>query len=132
MAHELTWYTDGLVLRLDLKGQVLPDEMKQIDAQIRRTLDKNQPKLLLVINASLLAAEYLTVNDLRRTQQYIDHPHLDGIVVIANNKLSRLITMLVYGASQAGFVQFENFERAQAYIHLRGFSESSTPVNSMH
>lgn len=130
MAYKLTWYTVGEVLRLDMHGNVSLDEMKQFSQRVMHMLDKSQQKLTLLIDVSALIAGYTTVDHLRATQQYTDHPNLDAIVVISGSKLNQLIILLSFHLSRARFVQFDSKEKAQMYMVNKGFAESPMTINS--
>ena len=129
MSYTLTWYAIEEVLQLTLKDSLSLDEMKLINHQIVKLLDEAKRNLTLLIDASDLTVGYATVEHLRNTQEYRDHRKLDSIVVVANSKLNRLITLLVYTLSRARFVQVENRERAWMYMTQRGFSPSTTVTN---
>jgi hypothetical protein len=116
MAYQLAWYSPGEVLRLDLLKRVPLDEMKLINQQLVDMLDTSDQKLLLVIDASMLTADYSTHEHLRATQLYRDHPNLDTIVGVAGNKLNRLIILLTFHLSRARFIQMDNTEQAQQYL----------------
>jgi hypothetical protein len=116
MSYQLTWYSNGEVLRLDLLSRVPLDEMKIINQETVSILDKSEQKIILLIDASGLKADYTTVEHLRTTQLYRDHPKLSTIVVVANNKLNRLITLLTFHLSKARFIQLDSAEQAQEYI----------------
>ena len=130
MAYTLMWYAAEEVLHLTLQGGLSPDEMKLINYQVVKYLDEANRKLKLLIDVSDLTVGYATVEHLRKSQQYRDHPKLDTIIVVANTKLNRLITLLVFNLSRARFVQVENTERAQMYMTKRGFSPPSTVMNN--
>jgi hypothetical protein len=129
VAYTLMWYAAEEVLHLILKESLSPDEMKLINYQVMKKLDEASSKLTLLIDASDLTVGYATVEQLRKSQAYRDHPKLETIIVIASTKLNRLIMLLVFNLSRARFVQVENQERAQMYMTKRGFSPSPTVTN---
>jgi hypothetical protein len=92
--------------------------MKLANQHTIALLDKAERNLTLMIDASALTAGYTTADNLRTTQQYRDHPKLEAIVVIANNKLNRLITLLAYCTARARFVQFNSREEAQTFMGI--------------
>jgi hypothetical protein len=119
MSYELTWYSAGEVLQLDLQNSLSLDEMRLVNQRTIDMLDGSDQKLILLIDVSALAAAYHTVEQLRITQQYRDHPNLDAIVVVSKGKLNRLVTLLAFNLSRARFVQFNSTEQAQLYIQNR-------------
>jgi hypothetical protein len=115
-SYQLTWHSTGEVLRLDLLNKVSLDEMKVINGETINILDKSDRKLILLIDASSLKVDYATVDQLRMTQLYRDHPKLSAIVVVADNKMNRLITLLAFHLSKAHFIQLDSAEQAQEYF----------------
>jgi hypothetical protein len=135
MAFKLTWYAVDEVLHLSLKNVISPEEMREINEQTTEMLEGAGRKLSLIIDVSELIASYATVDSLRMTQRYRDHHKLDAIIVIANNKLNRLITLLAFNLCRAHFMQFDNREKAHTYMSQRGMvraaaSNNSTPLNT--
>lgn len=122
MSYQLEWHSTGEVLGLDLRNKLSMDEMKLINQQTTGILDESDRNLILLIDASSLTAAYTTVDQLRLTQSYRDHPKLDAIIVIANTKLNRLITMLAFHLSRARVIQFDSKEQAEIYIANRGIA----------
>jgi hypothetical protein len=120
MAYKLTWYVVDEVLHLALRKSLSPEEMKEINVHTLDMLDRAGRKLTLLIDVSELTASYATVDSLRMTQRYRDHHKLDAIIVIANHKLNRLITLLAFNLCRAHFIQFDTHERAQIYMSQRG------------
>jgi hypothetical protein len=117
------------VLRLDLQGNPSLEEMRTINQSMMDILNESERNLTLLIDVSGMTAGYTTVNHLRNTQTYRDHPNMDAVVVVANNKLNRLITLLAFNLSRAQFVQFESLEIAQRYMVRKGFSETQPAGN---
>jgi hypothetical protein len=120
MAYKLTWYAVDEVLYLSLKNVISPEEMREINAQTTEMLESAGRKLSLMIDVSELIASYATVDSLRMTQRYRDHHKLDAIIVIANNKLNRLITLLAFNLCRAHFMQFDSRDKAHTYMSQRG------------
>ena len=122
MSYKLTWYAVEEALHLDLHNSLSIDEMKLINRHTVDILNEFNRRLTLLIDASGLIAGYATANHLRDTQRYMDHPKLEAIVIVANNKLNRLITNLVFNIARAHVIQFDSREKAQTYMERRGFT----------
>ncbi|MBN2303533.1 MAG: hypothetical protein JXQ72_03600 [Anaerolineae bacterium] len=116
MSYELTRHPTDTVLQLALRNTLSLQDLKQINQQVVDALDKSNQKLTLVIDASSLKASYNTVEHLRATQLYRDHPILDTIVIIASDKLNRLVTLLAFHLARVRFIQFDDAEQAQRYV----------------
>jgi hypothetical protein len=130
MPYTLTWYAVGEALHLSLAGDLSLDEMSLINQHTTDILAIAERKLFLLIDVSALTSGYATVDHLRRTQKYMDHPKLEALVVIANSKLNRLIMLLAFNLARVPFFQFPNKEGAQEYMTRRGYSESPTSINA--
>jgi hypothetical protein len=131
VSYELTWYAAEEVLHLNLQSTLSLEEMKLINQRIVDILDESKRKLILLIDVSAFTAGYTTVDYLRDTQKYRDHPNLDVIAVVSNNKLNQLITLLVFSLSHARFIRFDSREKAQLYIAQRGILESQNPQKTV-
>jgi hypothetical protein len=131
MAYKLSWYAVDEVLHLALKKNLSIEEMKEINQQTAALLDSAPQNLTLLLDVSELTAGYATVDYLRSTQRYRDHYKLAAIVVIANNKLNRLITLLAFNLCRAIFIQFDSREKAQTYMSQRGMVTASRIVEGM-
>jgi hypothetical protein len=119
MGYDLKWLARGEVLRVELQNVVSIDELKDVNRQAFDILDKTDGKLVLLLDISALQVVYTTVEHLRNTQLYIDHPKLDTLVVIAGSKLHRLISLLAFHLSLARCVQCESVEQAQRFLTAR-------------
>jgi hypothetical protein len=126
--YELTWYAADEVLRLELQDSLSPDRLKLVNQHVVDILNESGRRLALLIDVCHLKAGYATADHLRKTQLYRDHSNLETIIVVANSKLNRLITLLAFNLSRARFVQFDSMEKAQVYMTHRGFSEDTMMV----
>lgn len=123
MSYELKWHSHsaGCVLHLSLYNSLTLEEMEIINQEVMATIDKAEKKIAILIDISELASGYYTVDQLRNTQQYMDHRKVDAIVVIANNKLNRLISLLVFNLARRPFFQYDNLDAAYQRLAHRGF-----------
>ena len=128
MPYKLTWYSFGEVLHLALDSDLSLEELDRINHETVEILNEAEQKMMLVIDVSKLVAGYQTVTYLRTTQHYMDHPGLNTIIVIANNKLNRLITLLAFNLGRARLIQFDSLEKTQWYMTQNGFSESRAAI----
>ena len=122
MTYTLSWHIPERVLYLTLDGQPALSELQSINREVMEILDQSESKIHLVLDVLNLRAGYDTSNHLRDTQQYMNHANLEGIFVVAENKLNRLITLMAFCFSRAYFAQFDNFQNAEAYFKRRGIA----------
>ena len=120
VSYTLSWQVPGRVLYLALDGQLTVDELHAINQDVVRVLDRQQSKLNIIIDTRQFQSGYQTVEHLRATQHYMDHPLVDSILVVADNKLNRLISLLTFSLSQAKFVQFNSMELTENHLRRRG------------
>jgi hypothetical protein len=130
MSYKLSWYAQDEALYLSLKDNLTLDELKEINDHVTATLEESPGKVTLILDVSELMAGYTTVDTMRMTQHYRDHHKLETIIGIANNKLNRLITMLVFNLSRAFYVQFDSRDKARTYIAERHIVTPSRIVGS--
>lgn len=129
MSYELNWYSIGRVLHLNLINGLSLDEMETINQQVTDTIEKANQKIVVLIDVSALNTGYSTVDQLRNTQRYMNHRKLDAIVVVANNKLNRLISLLVFSLARTPIFQFENAEAANQHLARRGYLVASSSLH---
>src|SRR5690349_9559720 len=91
MAFEINWNADGQVADIVLYNHVSLEEMRTINQRVMETIDQTSGKIAVLIDVSRMNTGYYTVEHLRTTQQYMHNQKVDTIVVVANNKLNRLI-----------------------------------------
>ena len=118
MAYSLAWYQPDVVLHLTLDGHPTVAELQDIDQEVTAVLNGSRMKMRLLIDAANLKEGYQTANHLRDTQKYMNHPRLERILVVSDNKLNRLVTLLAFCVAHARFVQFENLQKAEDYLKL--------------
>lgn len=121
MPYQLGWYTTGKVLYLELKGQPSIQELKQVSDEVNNILDSYQKKMILLMDTTNLLAGYHSANYLRETQTYMNHDYLGDILVVSDNKLNRLITLLAFSLSRANFSQYNSMTLAEKTLHRMGF-----------
>ncbi|MBZ0304821.1 MAG: hypothetical protein K8I82_02015 [Anaerolineae bacterium] len=124
MPYEITWYSEGEVLQVALHNDLSLEELNNINQQTTRILDGVKKSIYIVIDASNMNAGYYTVNHLRNTQHYLDHPNLSTVIVTSENKLNRLVTLLAFNLCRAQFIQFDSPEKAESYMSKKGISGS--------
>jgi hypothetical protein len=130
MAYEIKWNVAGQVVALTLCNHVSLDEMKMINGQVLGMIEQADRKIAILIDMSGLNTGYYTVEHLQATQQYMHHRGVDSIVVVADNKLNRLISLLVFGLARPPVMQFDNVGAAQRQLVDRGFPVSPTAMQS--
>jgi len=122
MSYTLTWYKPEQVLFLALEDEPSLEELKAINQKVVDTLEKHQVKLGMLIDASRMQVGYRTSNHLRDTQDYMNHPLLDYVYIIADDKLNRLVTLMAFCMARAQFLQFNTMEVAESTLQRRGLS----------
>lgn len=130
MAYALSWYIPEHVLCLSITGQPTLQELEEINQEVIKILDTCNSKVSLLINAGELKSGYQTTNQLRDSQKYGNHTHMESILVVSDNKLTRLVTLMAFGVSKAFFMQFNDFARVEDYLKRRGFMMSN-PISAI-
>jgi hypothetical protein len=125
VAYKLSWYIPYQVLCLSLEGELKDHELQAMNTEVVKILSNRQTPLNLLIDAANLKASAYTAQQLRETQTYINHPKLEGTVVVANGKLGHLVTFIAFGSGQAHLAQFDNFRQAEIYMDGHWFPSTS-------
>jgi len=125
MAYALTCHTPDKLLYLTIDGQTTIQELVVIDEEVTAILDTSHEKMCIVIDVNRLEVNYQTVEQLRLTQSYMDHKQLNLGLIITDNKLSRLITMMAFSAARTKVIQCLNFDIAVKNLKQRGFMQES-------
>lgn len=121
MAFEINWNADGQVVDIALCDHVSLDEMQLINQRVMETIDQAAGKIAILIDVSRMNTGYYTVEHLRNTQQYMHSQKVETIIVVANNKLNRLIGLLVFNLTHIPLFQFDNSLQAHRHLEERGF-----------
>lgn len=119
MSYSLSWYIPQQVLYLKLDDQPTIEDLQSSNRDIVAILEEHHGKLNILVDAMTMQASYQTSNHLRDTQKFMDHPRLECAVVVTDNKLNRLVTLIAFCMARAHFMQFDSFDRAEEYLHHR-------------
>lgn len=119
MSYSISWYIPKQVIYLKLADQPTVEELKASNREISAILDEGHGKMNILIDAMDLQASYQTSSHLRDTQKFMDHPRMECAVVVTDNKLNRLITLIAFCMARAQFMQFDEFSRAEEYLKHR-------------
>ena len=125
MAYEINLNADGQIADIVLYNYVSLDELRTINQHVMQTIDQTPGKIAVLIDVSRMNTGYYTVEHLRATQQYMYNQQVDAIVVVANNKLNRLIGMLGFNFTDLPFFQFDDSSQAYRHLEARGFLSSA-------
>lgn len=126
MAFDINWSADGQVVDIALYNHVSLDEMQVINQRVMETIDQTSGKIAVLIDVSRLNTGYYTVEHLRTTQQYMHSQKVDAIVVVSDNKLNRLIGLLVFNLTYIPLFQFDDSAQAHRHLEERGFLLSAS------
>ena len=121
MPYTLSWHMQEKLIDLRLEGQLSVNEMKTISQDVMNILDDSQEKMHLLIDAMKFQSSYHTADQLRNTQKYMDHSRLDFAVLVTDNKLNRLTTLMAFCMARVPLMQFDSFSKAKQYLERRGF-----------
>lgn len=116
MAYTLSWHTPDKVLLLVLSDEPSVEELQEINQKVVNLLDGSQSKKSILIDANSLTSGYRTADQLRDTQQYMDHPQLNAALVVSSSKITRLVTLVAFCSTRAHFMQFDSVHVANAYL----------------
>ena len=130
MAYALTCHKPNKLCYLTLDGETTVEELKVINKEITAILDVSQEQMCIVFDVNRLEVSYQTTELLRTTQRFMEHERLNLILIITDNKLSRLITMMAFSVARAKVIQCLNFDIAIQNLTQRGFMQESQNVQN--
>lgn len=125
MGYSVSWYIPDQVLRIVLENNLTIDELQTIHQDVTGVLASVHNNLHVLIDATQFSASYNSSAQLRDTQLYGNNPRVNGILVIADNKLTRLITLMAFCLYRAPITQFMNYGAADTYLRRIGLAETS-------
>lgn len=120
MTHTLSWHTPEKVLLLTLHGHINAHELDAINQAVIDKLDESASLLHILIDASEMVASYSSADYLRNTQKYMNHRLLDSAIVVSDNKLNRLVTLMAFCVARTKFFQCERMDKAERLLRSRG------------
>ena len=120
MEQKVSWYIPDRVLHVVLDGQPTFEDLQSVNQQIVGFLDKSKPDIYILFDVMNMGVGYRTTDDLRNTQKYLNHARLYAILVVTDNKLNRLITLMAFGLGRNHFFQFDAVEKVNAFLKHRG------------
>lgn len=125
MSHTISWYIPERVLLLELDDQLKVQEFEAINHEIVDRLDSSQQKVIVVIDVNKMQINHQTANHLRDTQKYMGHVQLNTALIITDNKLARLITLMAFSTSRTRLIQCKNLKEVEINLKQRGFESTS-------
>lgn len=120
MPYQLGWYKNTQVILLKLDDKLQTPELHRANQDVLAVLDASDMKKSILIDVTHFVANYQSMDELRNTQTYANHPRLDSIFVVTDNKLNRLITLVAFSRARAKFFQFVNLEFADKMLQRFG------------
>ncbi len=118
MGYELSWHIPARVMFLRLSAEPTPLEFEAINKSIVANLNQADKKLLLLIDVSDFKPNALIWDRIRASQTYVSHDNLEYALVIGqkNNRLVRLMMLVLFNVSKAGLKFFETLEEANTFL----------------
>lgn len=116
MPYLLDWYKTHQVIYLELTGNLTVGELERVNHEIINVLDTSSHKMYIVINANDFRVGYQSTHHLRESQKYMNHPALDSVFMVSDDKLTRLITLIAFSLSRTKFFQFDTMQVAETML----------------
>jgi hypothetical protein len=109
------------IVTLKLIGDVSFKEFIDINAMVVDVLNELNDDVILVIDLAQGRNLPFPNGTLKSSQAYAQHPRLNSIIVLTDNKLFRLSMLLMFSAVETRVQFFESLGKAQGYLqNLRG------------
>jgi len=126
MTYKLSWLLQDEVLSLILPSLATIDTLRELNQDITDILDNSSSKVIILLNLEQMKTTYNTADQLRNTQLYIVHHNLDCMLIMAGNKLNRLISLLAFSTARSPVIQFDNQQQVDGYFKRRGITISAS------
>src|SRR5688572_24131834 len=109
MGYKVASSGQAQTIEFSLDGQLTVQELRTVNQEITQLLDQHEKNASIIIDAAKLRVAYQTANQLQDTQKYMSHRNLRKVVVVSNNKLTRLIMLLAFSLSAAQLIQVDTY-----------------------
>ncbi len=120
MAYSVAWDIPGKVLYLKVLEEVSRQEFLEIDNKIKVCLGKYDTEILLVVDASQAKIAPYGIEQIKASQTYLQSRQIKQLLVISNNKLNRLVLLLLFNLCRPKLQFCDNFNQAQRFIEMSG------------
>lgn len=118
MSYDLKWHTPQRTLQLTLSGYVTLEEFRQLDRAIHDMIGTPTQPLAMIIDTSAVASVSVYTEQIRASQTFPNHPKMEWILIIGQNKLMRFTMMVIYNASQARLQFFQTHAEVMQFVNL--------------
>lgn len=125
MTYSLSCHMPDKLIYLTLDGQCSLEELQAANQEVMTILDASSVQLCIVFDVNNLVIDYLTSAHLRMSQAYLNHEQLELAMIITDNKLNRLVTMMAFSKTNTRMVQYHNYQQAEENLKRRGFMQGS-------
>lgn len=123
MTDSLTWLIPEQVLQLTLPETLTTDSLQLMSHEIENALDGQQDKIIILIDANAVKANYHTSDILRALIPFTSHPQLKSIIAVSGNKLTRLVLLMAFATILVPMMRFENHQQANEYLKKIGITK---------
>lgn len=121
MAALVRWYTSDKLLYIKFDGSINTPNLENISQQVIDILDRTENTISIIMDATDLECGYQSVNQLRDTQQYVNHDRMGTAFIVSANKLNHLIFLMAFNTSRAPIKKHITLSEAEAHLAQRGF-----------
>lgn len=126
MAHSISWYIPERLLCLSLTDQLSLEELTTINQSMTDILNGYHQKLTILIDSTEMKTGYQTADELRDTQDFMNHPKIDSVLMVSENKLNRLIMLMAFCVIPTKIIRFETMEKLEKFLKRSGYTDHAT------
>lgn len=120
MKDIVSWLVPDHVLKITLPKQTTTELLAKITAEVDNILDRQTEKVIMYIEANDLNVTYTSADVLRTMLPITANEHLDCMVTMSNNKLTRLILLMAFSVASVPVMRFEEQQQVNDYLLNRG------------
>lgn len=121
MAYQITGYIPDSLVWVELYDSTSAQEFTALMTELLQMLDSTQKPIPVVLDTSELQPTYLNRISTANLRQFLDHPMLDCVLVLAKNKVVRLMMTVAFNTAR-GFRLFDQHREVELWLKRYGIS----------
>jgi hypothetical protein len=116
MAYKVHWFDPHIILIMELYDTVALIEFFEIDKIISQHLTETEHNITLIIDASQAQLTPLGIEQIKGTQSFLDSKQIKYLLVVTDNRVTRLALLLMFNLCRPILKFFSNSEQLDAFL----------------
>jgi hypothetical protein len=123
--YQVYWYIPDYVLCVKITDSISSDELTGLGAVVTMHLLDIETRVALLIDITEATQMPFPTDVLKRSQTYIQNPMLKWLLVVGQNKLMRLMLLMMFSLARPSLQFFDNFEMVQNHVQIHKLNHDS-------